>query len=190
MLFSDSNVLFLFFRVESGNMNKGKTLIDPHSPSETREVPMFDPETVWREVSNADIWRVRNGESIKDYRERMHMIKTKADRVCYHLELDLNRLYHLSESTRGVELTRGEPSEINHREEPVDEEEPMEEGELNLGYKSELAVKPMEGWNLPDPPLVEPEVQVESYIEMWEPKREIPTYIEISSEDEEENWAL
>ena len=66
---------------------------------------MFDPKTIWREASNADIWRVRDGESTKDYRERMHMIKTKAERVCYDLELDLNKLYHLSESRRGVELT-------------------------------------------------------------------------------------
>ena len=86
-------------------MNKEKTPTDPYTPSETREVPMFDPETFWREVSNANIWRVRDGEKIKDYRERMHMIKTKAERVCYDLELDLNKLYHLSESRRGVELT-------------------------------------------------------------------------------------
>ena len=46
----------------------------------------------------------------------MHMIKTKADRVCYDLELDLKKLYHLSESRWGVELTRGVPSEVNHRE--------------------------------------------------------------------------
>ena len=161
MFSSDSNVLFLFFRVESGNVNKGKTPMDPHTLSESREVPMFDPETVWREISNADIWRVRDGESIKDYRERMHMIKTKAERVCYNLELDLNKLYHLSESRRRVEL--------------------------NLGYEPELVVKPMEERNLPDPPRVEPEVQVESDIEMWEPKRETPTYMEIPSENEEEN---
>ena len=29
---------------------------------------------------------------------------------------------------------------------------------------------------------------MESDIEMWEPKRETPTYIEISSENGEENW--
>ena len=114
MLFSDSNVLFFVFRVESGNMNKGKTAMDPHTPSETGEVSMFDPETAWREVSNADIWRVRDGESIKDYRERMYMIKTKSERVCYDLELDLNKLYQLSESRRGVELTQGERGEVNH----------------------------------------------------------------------------
>ena len=79
----------------------------PHTPSDTRGVPMFDPKTVWREFCNADIWRVRDGESIKDYRERMHMIKTKAEMVCYDLELDLNKLYHLSEPKRGVELTNG-----------------------------------------------------------------------------------
>ena len=184
MLFGNSNVLFLFFRVESGIMNKEKTPMDPHTPSETREVLMFDPETTWKEVSNAEICRVRDGESIKDYRERMHMIKRKAERVCYDLELDLNKLYHLSESRRGVELTQGEPSEVNHREEPLEEEEPMEEGELNLGCEPELAVKPIEERNLPDPPREEPEVQVESDIEMWEPKREKPTYMEISSENE------
>ena len=64
----------------------------------------------------------------------------------------------------------------------------MEEGELNLGYEPELAVKPMEERILPDLPRVEPEVQVDSDIEMWEPKRETPTYMEIPSENEEENW--
>ena len=57
-----SNVLFLFFRVESGNMNKGKTPMDSHTPSDSRETPMFNPETVWREVSNDDIWRIRDGK--------------------------------------------------------------------------------------------------------------------------------
>ena len=46
-------------------------------------------------------------ESIKDYKEQMHMIKLKAERVCYDLELDLNKLYRLSESRKGVELTQG-----------------------------------------------------------------------------------
>ena len=54
-----SNVLFLFIRVESGNMNKGKTPMESHTPSDFRETPMFHPETVWREVSNNDIWRIR-----------------------------------------------------------------------------------------------------------------------------------
>ena len=61
-----SNVLFLFFRVESGNMNKGKTPMDSHTPRESRETPMFNLETVWREVSNDDIWRIRDGESIQE----------------------------------------------------------------------------------------------------------------------------
>ena len=77
------------------------------------------------------------------------MIETKAERVCYDLELDLNKLYQLSKSKRGVELTQGEPGEVNHREEPL---EPMEEGELNLEYEPELVVKPLEEQNLPDPP--------------------------------------
>ena len=118
----------------------------------------------------------------------MLMVKTKAERVCYDLELDLNRLYHLSEARRGVELTQGEPSENNHREEPLEEEGPMEGGELNLGYEPELAAKSMEERILPDLPRVEPVIQSESDIEMWEPLREAPTYIEISSEDERRNW--
>ena len=56
------------------NMNKAKTPMDSHTPSEAREVPMFDPETAWREVSNAEIWKIRSGESIRDYRERMLMV--------------------------------------------------------------------------------------------------------------------
>ena len=60
----------------------------------------------------------------------------------------------------------GEPNGVNHREEPLEEEELMEEGELNLGYEPELAVKPMDERILPDLQRVEPEVQVESDIEM------------------------
>ena len=80
--------------------------MDPHTPSDSREIPMCNLETIWREVSNDDIWRIRDGESIRDYRERMLIVRTKAEKVCYDLELDLNRLYHLSESRRGVELTQ------------------------------------------------------------------------------------
>ena len=58
-------------------MNKRKAPMDPYTLNETRDVPMFDPVTAWREVSNSDIWKVRDGESIQDYRERMYMIKTK-----------------------------------------------------------------------------------------------------------------
>ena len=118
----------------------------------------------------------------------MLMVKTKAERVCYNLELDLNRLYHLSEARKGVELTQGEACEDNHREEPLEEEGPMEGGELNLGYEPELAAKSMEERILPNLPRVEPEIQSKSDIEMWEPLREPPTYIEISSEDERRNW--
>ena len=78
----------------------------------------------------------------------MLMVKTKAERVCYDLELDLNRLYHLFETRKGVGLTQGEPSRDNHREEPLKEEEPIEEGELNLGYEPELAGKINGGTNL------------------------------------------
>ena len=74
--------------------------MDSHTPSDSRETPMFNPETVSKKVSNDDIWRIRDGESIQDYREWMLMIKTKAKRVCYDLELDLNRLYHLFEIGR------------------------------------------------------------------------------------------
>ena len=162
-----SNVLFLFFCVESGYMNKGKTPLDSHTPRETSEVSMFYPEIAWREVSNANIWRTRNGESIRDYRERMHMVKAKADRVCYDLDLDLNELHRLSESRKNVE--------------------PEEEGELYISDGVDVVTEPLKERILPDPPLVETEVQSESDIEMWEPKREPPTYVEISSEDESGN---
>ena len=72
----------------------------------------------------------------------------------------------------------------------MEEEEPMEEGELNEQDEPEVVMESMEEENLPDPPLAEPEVQVESDIEMWEPKQEPPTYIEISSGDEEEDWGF
>ena len=70
----------MYFRVESGFMDKGKTPLDSHTPGESSKVPMCDPETAWREVSNADVWKVRDGESIRDYRERMRMVKAKAER--------------------------------------------------------------------------------------------------------------
>ena len=60
-------------------MDKGKT---PITPSPTNVVTSFNPETAWREVLNNNIWKIRDGESIQDYRERMQMIKTKAARVC------------------------------------------------------------------------------------------------------------
>ena len=78
----------LYFGVESGYMDKGKTPMDSHTPRETSVVPMFDLETAWREVCNADIWRIRDAESIRDYRVRMRMVKAKADRVCYDIDLD------------------------------------------------------------------------------------------------------
>ena len=81
-------------------MDKEKAPMDPHTPSDSREIPMFNQKTFWREVSNDDICRIRDGESIQDYRERMLMVKTKADRVCYDLDLDLNKLHHLSESRK------------------------------------------------------------------------------------------
>ena len=129
---------------------------------------MFDPETAWREVSNADIWRIRNGESIRDYRERMRMVKAKADRVCYDLDLDLNELHRLSESRKNVELE--------------------EEGELHISDGADVDTEPLKEPILPNPPLVDTEVQSDSDIEMWEPNQEPPTYIEISSEDERESW--
>ena len=49
-------------------------------------------------------------------------------------------------------------------------------------------MEPLKERNLPDPPLVETKIQSESDIEMWEPKREPPIYVEISSEDETGNW--
>ena len=149
-------------------MNKGKTPMDSHTPSGAREVPMFDPETAWREVSNAEIWKIRSGESIRDYRERILKVKAKADRVCYDLELDLNRLHRLSEFRRSVE--------------------PEKKGEPPISVGTDATKEPSREWVLPDSPLVETEAQSESDIVMWEPNREPPTYIEISSDDERENW--
>ena len=183
----------------------------PHTSSDSREIPMFKPETVQREVSNDDIWRIRDGESIRNYRETMLMVKIKADRLCYDLDLDLNKLHHLAEFRKRVELTRGESSGVRHQEgplggdesdkeeedskeeevmeeeEPYEEVEPIEEGKLHIQDKPDVVMEPLEEENLPDPPLVETEVQSESDIEMWEPKWEPPTYIEISNEDERGN---
>ena len=53
----------------------------------------------------------------------MLMVKTKADRVCYDLDLDLNKLHHLSESRKKVEPTRGEPGGVRHKEGPLEGEE-------------------------------------------------------------------
>ena len=116
-------------------MNKRKTPMDSPTPRETREVPMFDPETAWRKVSNADIWRIRDSESIRDYKERMLMVKEKADRVCYDLDLDLNELHLLSESRKNVE--------------------PEEEGELHISDGADVVMEPLKERILPDPPLVE-----------------------------------
>ena len=148
-------------------MDKGKTPLDSHTLGESSKVPMFDPETAWREVSNADIWKIRDGESIRDYRERMRMVKVKADRLCYDLDLDLNELHRLSESRKNVE--------------------PEQEGEPHISDGADVVMEPSKERNLPDPPLVETEVQSESDVEMWEPKREPPTYVEISSDDEGDN---
>ena len=140
------------------------------------------------------------------------MVKKKANRVCYDLNLDLNKLHHLSESRKRVELTRGEPSGVRHQEgplegeefdkeeedpeeeevmeeeEPYEEVEPVEEGELHIQDEPDVVMEPLEEQNLPDPPLAETEVQLESDIEMWEPKQEPPTYIEISSKYKIGNW--
>ena len=143
--------------------------MDPHTPSDSREVPMFDLETVWREVSNADIWKIRSGESVQDYRERMLMVREKANRICYDLDLDLNRLHRLSESRKSVA--------------------PERKGESPVSGGTNVTTEPLRERVLPDSPQVETEAQAESDIEMWEPSREPPTYIEISSDDDErENW--
>jgi hypothetical protein len=47
----------------------------PHTLNHSREISMFNPETVWREVFNDDIWRIRDGENIQDYRERILRIR-------------------------------------------------------------------------------------------------------------------
>ena len=123
-------------------MDKGKTPIDSYTPRETSEVSMFDLETVWREVSNADIWRIRDGECIRDYRERMRMVKEKADRVCYDLDLDVNELHRLSESRKNVE--------------------PEKEGEPHISDDTDVVMEPSKERNLP----METEVQSESDVEM------------------------
>lgn len=143
------------------------------------------------------------------------MIETKADRVCSDTELNINRMYQLSASREREGPDQGEPSGVNQweesqpepmvegpleegepvedreplEEEPLEEEEPIEEGKPNEHEEPEAAMEPMEE-SLPDPSLAEPEVQVESDIEMWEARREPPTYIEISSGHEEEDWGF
>ena len=161
-------MFYLYIRVELGYMDKGKTPMHSHTPRKTSEVSIFDPETAWREISNADIWRIRNGESIRDYRERMRMVKAKADRVWYDLDLDLNELHRLSESRKNVE--------------------PGKEGETYISDDADVVMEQLKERDLPDPPLVETEVQSESDVKTWEPKREPPTYVEISSNDEGDNW--
>ncbi|CAO2822599.1 unnamed protein product [Amaranthus hypochondriacus] len=194
-------------------MDKGKFPMNPHTLNQTRDVSRFDPETAWREVLNNDIWKIRDGESIHDYKERMQMIKTKADRLCYDLELDLNKLHHLSESRKRVGSTQGEPSGVNYQEgplegeesdgdeeedpeeeeemeeeEPYEEVEPMEEGELHIKEESDTNMEQLGDVYLSEPPLAEPKVQAGSVFEMWEPKWESPSPIENSSEGEREDW--
>ena len=128
-------------------MDKGKTPMDPQTPRETSGAPNFDLETVWREVSNLDIWRVRENASVQEFRELMYMIKTKADRVCYDLELDLNKLHHLFTTRARVEEPRGEPSGVNYIEEPWPkpvEGEPLEEGESSKEEESLEEEEPLE----------------------------------------------
>ena len=60
--------------------------------------------------------------------------------------------------------------------------------EPHISDDADVVMEPLKEQNLPNPPLVETEVQSESDVEMWEPKREPPTYVEISSEDESCNW--
>ena len=61
-------------------MDKGKPLFDPCNPEEESEGSNFDTLPVWREVSNLDLWRIRDNESFLEFRERMKMIQTKVDR--------------------------------------------------------------------------------------------------------------
>ena len=68
----------------------------------------------------------------------MLMVKTKVDRVCYDLDLDLNKLHHLSESRKKVEPTRGEPSGVRHKEGSLEGEESDKEEE---GLKEEEVMK-------------------------------------------------
>ena len=55
-------------------------------------------------------------------------------------------------------------------EEPYEEVEPMEEGELHIKEEPDVVMEPMEEEYLSDSSLTEPKVQVESDFEMWEPK--------------------
>ena len=60
--------------------------------------------------------------------------------------------------------------------------------EPHISDDADVVMEPLKEQNLPNPPLVETEVQSESDVEMWEPKREPPIYVEISSEDESGDW--
>ena len=96
------------------------------------------------------------------------MVKVKAIRVCYDLDLDLMSYIVCPNLEKNVE--------------------PEEEGEPHISDNADVIMEPLKERNLPDPSLVETEVQSESDIKMWEPKREPPIYVEISSEDESGNW--
>jgi hypothetical protein len=194
-------------------MDKGKAPMNPYTPYPTNVVSRFDPETAWREVMNNDIWKIKDGESIQDYKERMQMIKTKAARVCHDLELDFDRLHHLSESRKTVEVTPREPSGDNFQngplegegydgdeeEDPEEEEEmeeeerdeevePMEEEELHIKEESDTIMEQIRDGYLSDPPLVDLRAQVGDVFGMRDPKQESLSPIENTSEDEREGW--
>ncbi len=55
-------------------------------------------------------------------------------------------------------------------EEPYEEVEAMEEGELHIKEEPDVVMEPIKEEYLSNPLLAEPKVQVESDFEMWEPK--------------------
>ena len=67
------------------------------------------------------------------------MVKAKADRVRYDLDLDLNELHRLSEYGKNVE--------------------PEEEDEPHISDDTDVVMEPLKERNLPDPILVETKIQ-------------------------------
>ena len=140
------------------------------------------------------------------------MIKMKANIVCYDLELDLNKLHHLSTTRGGVETSRGKHSGVNHleepqpdpveeepledepleEEEPLEDEEPFEEEEPSEGEESSEKGRIHErgGSQRTGGTLVSSRTG-RKCIEMCITRREPPIVTEISSdEEEEEDWVI
>ena len=79
-----------------------------------------------------------------------------------------------------------EEGEPSEGEEPLDEEEPMENECFNEQEKPELALEPVVEGNIPETPLEESIDPVESDIEMWAVRQQSLTFTEISSDEEDE----